>query len=78
MPALSTVPVGRITVQARNVQFARTVLAVLAWLLFGVGWLVAKGFGLAWFAFVWCAVAVGEGWREARKGQVANESRRPG
>ncbi len=58
---------ARITAQARQVHFWRTVLTVLAALLFGIGWLTAKAFGLLWLALAWSAVAVREGWREGRK-----------
>jgi hypothetical protein len=68
---LDAVPVERITGRAREVRFTRTVLAAIAGLLFGIGWLVAKASGVAWLVLVWCAVAVSEGWQQARKGQMA-------
>jgi hypothetical protein len=45
--------VDRISARARQVQFSRSLLALAAGLLFGVGWLMAKLFGGAWLAFVW-------------------------
>lgn len=60
-------PVDEITAQAREVRFWRSVLTVIAAVLFGLGWLVAKAFGVAWLALAWSAVAVREGWREGRK-----------
>jgi len=60
----------RITVEARQVHFWRTVATVLAGLLFGVGWLTAKTFGLLWFAAAWSFTAVRVGWREGRKAPV--------
>lgn len=63
---LERVPVEAIMRQAREVRFARTVLALLAGLLFGLGWLAAKAVGLVWLACAWCAVAVREGWRSVR------------
>lgn len=64
--ALHRVPVGRITAEARKIEFWRLVLTVLAGLLFGIGWLVAKGFGVLWLAITWSATAVKVGWRDAR------------
>lgn len=60
------VPVARITSQAQQVRFWRSALTVLAAVLFGLGWLAFKAFAVAWLAAVWSAVAVREGWREAR------------
>lgn len=62
------VPVERISTEAREVRFWRTVLTVLAGLLFGLGWLAAKAFGLLWLAAVWSATAVKVGWQEGRRG----------
>lgn len=67
MAFLDDVMTERITAQAREVHFWRTVLTVLAALLFGVGWLAAKTCTVAWLALAWSAVAIREGWREARK-----------
>jgi uncharacterized membrane protein YedE/YeeE len=64
---LDRVPVAKITGQAREVHFWRTVLTVIAGLLFGLGWLVAKVVAVAWLALAWVFVAVREGYREGRK-----------
>lgn len=61
------IPVDEITAQAREVHFWRSVLTVIAAVLFGLGWVVAKAFGVAWLAAAWSAVAVREGWREGRR-----------
>lgn len=61
------VPVDRITAQAREVRFWRTVLTALAGVLFGLGWLAARGFAAVWLAVSWAVVAVRVGWREGRK-----------
>jgi hypothetical protein len=63
---LERVPVDSITEQARQVKFWRSVATVIAAILFGAGWLVAKAFGVTWFALVWCGCAVREGWRDGR------------
>lgn len=57
----------RITLQAREVRFWRTVATVLAGVLWGVGFVVAKAFGLLWFAAAWSATALRVGWQEGRK-----------
>lgn len=60
----------RITAQARQARFWRTVLTILAGVLFGVGWVAAKACAVAWLALAWSTVAVREGWREARKSAI--------
>jgi hypothetical protein len=70
---LDRVPVEQITEQARQVRFWATVLRLIAFLLFGLGWLAAKGFGVLWLALAWAAVAVRTGWQEGR----AQRGRRP-
>lgn len=73
------IPLDGITAQAREVHFWRTVLTVIAALLFGLGWVMAKTFALVWLAFAWSAVAVREGWREGRKtAEVSRGPSRPG
>lgn len=64
---LTRVPVEQITREAREVHFWRTVLTVIAGLLFGLGWLAAKTFALLWLAATWTVVAVRVGWQEGRK-----------
>jgi hypothetical protein len=76
--ALHTVTAERITARARQVRFSSVLLAIPAGFLFGTGWLLSKAFGVAWLALVWCAVALIEGWQEARKEQVAYGPRRTG
>ena len=68
--ALDRVPLDRISAEARDVQFGRTVLLALAGLLYGVGWLAAKTFTLLWRAVAWMGVAIKVGWTEARKPTV--------
>lgn len=63
---LQRVPVEQINRQAREVHFWRTVLLVLAGVLFGVGWLAAKGFAVLWLAVAWTATAVKLGWAAGR------------
>jgi hypothetical protein len=68
--ALDRVPLERISAEAREVRFGRTVLLLLAGLLYGVGWLAAKVFVLLWRAVAWVGVAIKLGWTEARKPSV--------
>ena len=76
---LDRVDLDAITEQARQVRFWRTVLTLVAGVLFGAGWLVAKCFTVSWLAVSWCAVAVREGWREGRgTTQVSRGPSRPG
>lgn len=63
---LERVPVDRITREARDAHPGVVVLTVIAAVLYGVGWLVAKAFGVVWLAAAWCGVAVKVGWQEAR------------
>lgn len=59
---LDRVPVDQITAQARAVRPGRTVLTVIAGALFGLGWVVAKVFAVAWLCVTWSWAAVGVGW----------------
>ena len=61
--ALDRVPVDEITARARAVRPGRTILTVVAGALFGLGWLVAKTFAVAWLGVTWCWAAVGVGWQ---------------
>ncbi len=65
--ALARVPVTRINERAREIHFWRTVLTLIAGLLFGLGWVVAKGFGGVWLVLTWTATAVAMGWQDARR-----------
>lgn len=62
---LDRIPLDEITEQAREVKPGRALLTVVAGVLFGLGWIVAKVFGVAWLGFTWSWVAVREGWRAA-------------
>lgn len=64
---MDTQRLDRITTEARQVHFWRTVLTVIAALLFGLGWVVARAFGMLWLVMAWTATAVRLGWQEGRK-----------
>lgn len=73
MTVLDRVPLEDITAQAREIEFGRILLTVLAGALYAVGWLAAKTvtvigkvLGAVWLGLVWSAVAVRVGWNEAR------------
>ena len=72
---LARVPVDEITAQAREVKPGRTVLTVVAAVLFGLGWVTAKVFATVWLGLMWAGVAVRVGWKSAhgpsRKDQIA-------
>lgn len=63
---LDQVDTDRITARAKEVSFTKTVLRLIAFILFGVGWVVAKTFTYIWFAMVWTALAFQDGWVAAR------------
>ena len=72
------IPLDEITEQARQVRPARTALTVVAAVLFGLGWIGARVFAVAWLSVMWCGVAVREGWRAShgpsRKATVAAQA----
>lgn len=59
-------PVDHITEQARQIRFGRTMLALVAWLLIGLGRLAYAVASGLWFALAWTGTAVKVGWTEAR------------
>ena len=75
---LDKIPLDAITEQARQVRPGRTVLTVIAAVLFGLGWVTARVFAVAWLSVMWCGVAVREGWRAShgpsRKATVAAQA----
>lgn len=74
MAVLETIPLDRITVQAREVKFGRTLLTLIAALLYGIGWTLAKTFTLLWFTAAWIVVAIKVGWQEGRKAATPTTS----
>ena len=72
-------PLDEINRQARDVHFWRTVLTLVAALLFGLGWILAKTFAVLWLAAAWSFTAVKVGWQEGRKtAEVDRGPARPG
>jgi hypothetical protein len=60
------VPIDAITADARQARPGRAMLGLIGYLLFGVGWVVAKTFAVAFLSSAWCFSAVKMGWRTAR------------
>lgn len=58
---------SRISTEARDVHFGRTVLTIIAALFFGLGWITAKVFTYTWLALAWSVTAIKVGWQEGRK-----------
>ena len=65
------IPLDRIEQRARHARPGRTVLAAVALVLFGLGWLAFKACAVAWLALAWLGSAVIEGWQSAKAGQRA-------
>ena len=62
-----TTTLDRIRAEARELHFWRTVLTVIAAVLFAVGWVVCKVFVVIWAALTFCAAAIKVGWSDARR-----------
>jgi hypothetical protein len=63
------VPLDRIGRRAAQARPGRAAAAVIALVLFGLGWAACKALTAAWLALAWCGSAVIEGWVAARAGQ---------
>jgi hypothetical protein len=68
MSALTTINLEAISEQAERVNFSRSLLTVIAAILFAVGY----SFGVMTRAFAWTAVALREGYRAGRRAGVSN------
>lgn len=75
---LERVPVDRIAERARAASFRKVLVAIIAGGLFCLGWVTFKAFAVAWFALVWSAAAMAEGWSSARAAQVTRGPARAG
>lgn len=74
---LERVPVDRITAEARQIHPGRTLLTVIAGVLYGLGWLAAKTLAVAWLAVAWSFAAVKVGWSDARRPAQGGRRGRP-
>lgn len=75
MSMTERIPLERISERAHAARPGRTALAVVAGLLFGLGWLAFRACALAWLAAAWCASAVIEGWQASREAETARSAR---
>lgn len=64
--SIHSIPLDRITTEAKDVEFGRTALTLLAGFFWLIGWSVAKVFAVLWFAAAWVATAIRIGWNDAR------------
>jgi len=62
---LARVPLDAINEQAREARPGRTVLMVIAAVLFGLGWVTARAFSVLWLAVTWSWTAVRVGWESS-------------
>ena len=62
---LDRVPLDEITAQARQVRFGRSLLTLIAAVLFGIGFCVAKVFAVAFLAAAWSWTALRVGFEAA-------------
>jgi hypothetical protein len=74
---LERVPVDRITAEARAIHPGRTLLIVIAGVLYGVGWLAARAVAVLWLAAAWSLAAVKVGWSDARRPAASGRRARP-
>lgn len=63
--ALDRIDVDSITERAKSIRFGKTLLNLIAGLIFGAAWVIAKLFRLAWLTLAWCYAAGEMGWRQA-------------
>jgi len=58
----------RIREEARALTPVRSLLTLIAAVLFGLGWVVSKAVGVVWLGIAWAVAAVKVGWRSGRDG----------
>jgi len=67
------VPLERISQRAHAARPGRTALAVIASVLFGLGWLIARALSVAWIGAAYAAAALAEGWIAGRSAEWAQQ-----
>lgn len=70
--SIHSIPLERISTEARQVEFSRTALTVLAGFFWLIGFSLAKVFAALWFAAAWVATAIRIGWADARPAPPAS------
>lgn len=63
---LQQATVDLIREEARALTPVRSLLTLIAAMLFGLGWCVAKAFGVVWLGIAWSLAAVKVGWKSAQ------------
>lgn len=59
--------VDRVNEEAKDVEFWRAVLTVIAAVLYGVGWTIGWVFKGTWLVVTWCYAAAKVGFMDARR-----------
>lgn len=62
---LQQATLDQIREQARTLTPLRTLLTLLASVLYGIGWLAAKTLGTVWTGLTWSYAAVVVGWKSS-------------
>lgn len=75
MVTIDAKALDQISANARDIQFWRTFLTVLAGMLAGVGWIVFQIFAVTWRATTWTFAAVKYGWTQAKQQHDAKRPR---
>lgn len=61
------VDVPAISQRARSFSFGHFLVLLIASSFFAVGWVLRKTLGTVWFAAVFCAFMLADGWQQAGK-----------
>jgi len=67
MVTIDAKALDRISARADDIHFWRTVLTILAAILYGAGWITYKTFAVTWLAAKWSYAAAATGWDEAKR-----------
>jgi len=68
---IERVPLERINAEAQEINLAKTLLTVLAGVLWLIGWVAGKIIGTVVVAITWSLAAVKVGWADARSRPAA-------
>ena len=63
---LQQATLDQIREQARTLTPVRTLLTLIASVLFALGWFAARTLGVIWSGFTWAYAAVVVGWKSAK------------
>jgi hypothetical protein len=69
MALLTAQAVERIDTTATRMRFGRSVLTIMASVLYALAWLVAKVFAAIWLIITWCIAAIKVGFMDGLKRQ---------